>query len=133
MPPRLRGHAREVLNKEVGVVESVAAPPERARHIPENDLSQVVRRALYETGYAPLFDIECFSEGDTVILQGRVPSYYLKQVAQSVAVRLCGTARSRTDLKSATRWSIFPIRDELGFDRLCVCRIPGDSHAHSKS
>src|SRR5579862_3261447 len=92
MPPRLRGHAREVLNKEVGVVESVAAPPERA-HIPENDLSQVVRRALYETGYAPLFNVECFSQGTTVILRGQVPTYYLKQVAQSVAVCHCGTTQ----------------------------------------
>lgn len=98
MPPRSIGHAPETLNEQIGAPESVVASPEPV-HIAESGLSAAVRRALYETGYAPLFNIECFSHGPTVILRGRVTTYYLKQVAQSVAVRLCGTTQVENQIE----------------------------------
>jgi osmotically-inducible protein OsmY len=98
MPPRLIGHTPEAFSEEVGAVESVVAPRESVRN-PEIELSHAVGRALYETGYAPLFNVECVSQGTTVILRGQVPTYYLKQVAQSAAVRLCGTTQVENQIE----------------------------------
>jgi len=98
MPPRLISHAPEAFSEQIEAAESVAAPPGPVRN-PESELSHAVRRALYETGYAPLFNVECVSQGPTVILRGQVPTYYLKQVAQSVAVRLCGTTQVENQIE----------------------------------
>ena len=43
-----------------------------------------IRRRLRSAGHWALRSIECeYSEGE-VVLRGRVPTYYMKQVAQSV-------------------------------------------------
>jgi hypothetical protein len=56
----------------------------------ETQLAVDVQRALTETGYLPLRNVRCSLEGSTVILWGRVPTYYLKQIAQSAAARTAG-------------------------------------------
>lgn len=46
---------------------------------------QVVRSArdrLGQSGYGPLRDIRCDYAGGVLTLKGRVPTFYLKQVAQ---------------------------------------------------
>jgi osmotically-inducible protein OsmY len=54
-------------------------------------LCEDIHRALLATGQMWLRDVVITSNADgRVILQGRVPSYYLKQMAQSVALAVVG-------------------------------------------
>jgi osmotically-inducible protein OsmY len=62
-------------------------------------LVESVARALRATGYGPLRDIEVVAHARLVILGGRVPSYYLKQVAQATALSASGVDRVRNDLE----------------------------------
>jgi osmotically-inducible protein OsmY len=61
-------------------------------------LAERVERALCATGYGPLRDIEVTAHARLVILGGRVPSYYLKQVAQATALAVPGARHVRNDL-----------------------------------
>ena len=61
-------------------------------------LAERVERALRATGYGPLRGIEVTVHARLVILDGRVPSYYLKQVAQTSALAVPGVRRVRNDL-----------------------------------
>jgi osmotically-inducible protein OsmY len=61
-------------------------------------LAEHVERALRATGYGPLRGIEVTVHARLVILGGRVPSYYLKQVAQTTALAVPGAHQVRNDL-----------------------------------
>ena len=61
-------------------------------------LAERVERALRATGYGPLRGIEVTVHARLVILGGRVPSYYLKQVAQTTALAVLGARQVRNDL-----------------------------------
>ncbi len=63
------------------------------------DLAERVGRALRATGYGPLRDLEVTVRTGLVILEGRAPSYYLKQVAQATALTVPGVDRVRNDLE----------------------------------
>jgi hypothetical protein len=62
-------------------------------------LAEEVGRALRATGYPPLWLIEISVSGRQVSLRGRVPSYYLKQIAQAVVLALPGIVELRNDLE----------------------------------
>jgi osmotically-inducible protein OsmY len=47
-------------------------------------LADIVRRSLHESSYTHLRHIECSCREGVVLLHGRVPTYYLKQVAQEL-------------------------------------------------
>jgi osmotically-inducible protein OsmY len=51
-------------------------------------LQSSVLAALRASGYRVLWNIDCEVRGSSVILSGVVPSFYLKQVAQAVALRI---------------------------------------------
>ena len=61
-------------------------------------LAERVGRALRATGYGPLRGVEVTVHARLVILGGRVPSYYLKQVAQTTALAVPGARHVRNDL-----------------------------------
>ena len=61
-------------------------------------LAERVERALRATGYGPLRGVEVTVHARLVILGGRVPSYYLKQVAQTTALAVPGARHVRNDL-----------------------------------
>ena len=61
-------------------------------------LAERVERALRATGYGPLRGIAVTVRARLVVLGGRVPSYYLKQVAQTTALAVPGTRQVRNDL-----------------------------------
>jgi hypothetical protein len=65
------------------------------------DLAERVERALRATGYGPLRGIKVTVRARYVILGGRVPSYYLKQVAQTTALTVPGAHHVRNDLDVA--------------------------------
>jgi osmotically-inducible protein OsmY len=58
-----------------------------------------VARALCATGYGSLRGIAVTVRDRVVILEGRVPSYYLKQVAQAAARAVPGGYQIRNDLE----------------------------------
>jgi osmotically-inducible protein OsmY len=79
---------------------SCAAPaaPLAAQSLDDFRLSQRVDRALRATGYAPLRGIQVIVDGDRVTLVGRVPSYFMKQVAQTTALAVTRTHQVCNDL-----------------------------------
>jgi osmotically-inducible protein OsmY len=65
------------------------------------DLAERVERALQATGYGSLRGIKVTVRARYVVLGGRVPSYYLKQVAQTTALTVPGVHHVRNDLDVA--------------------------------
>jgi osmotically-inducible protein OsmY len=65
------------------------------------DLAERIEHVLRATGYGSLRGIEVTVRAGYVILGGRVPSYYLKQVAQTAALAVSGTWHVRNDLDVA--------------------------------
>jgi osmotically-inducible protein OsmY len=79
------------------------AVPHAAAQLPTHDLEDLrlaerVASALRATGYGPLRGIEVAVQERLVILGGRVPSFYLKQVAQTTALAVPGAHQVRNDL-----------------------------------
>lgn len=62
-------------------------------------LAERVERALCATGYAPLRGVQVTVHAGLVVLRGRVPTYYLKQVAQATALSIPGAHQVRSDLE----------------------------------
>ena len=62
-------------------------------------LAESVERALRATGYGSLRGIEVAGRARLVILKGRVPSYYLKQMAQETALSVPNVDQVRNDLE----------------------------------
>ncbi|MDG1872629.1 MAG: BON domain-containing protein [Mariniblastus sp.] len=61
----------------------------------END-ARVARRvkvSLQGLGYPQLSALTCESEGSTVVIKGELGSYYLAQLAQTIAAKVPGVRR----------------------------------------
>jgi osmotically-inducible protein OsmY len=61
-------------------------------------LAERIERALRASGYGQLRGVGVTVHARLVILAGRVPSYYLKQVAQTAALAVPGVHQVRNDL-----------------------------------
>jgi hypothetical protein len=59
----------------------------------ESAVRAQVRAALRAAGYPALADLDCRLVNGSIVLSGTVPTYYLKQVAQTVVLRLGATLR----------------------------------------
>jgi hypothetical protein len=57
-----------------------------------------VEHCLRTSPYAPLHNVRCFADGRTLVLRGRVPSFYLKQLAQEAVRRAGGDCPIRNEL-----------------------------------
>jgi osmotically-inducible protein OsmY len=68
-------------------LDSVSPSP-AAREGADDGLLTAVRAALRSSGYRPLWDLRCQVSDGVVTLSGVVPSYHLKQLAQTVVLRL---------------------------------------------
>jgi osmotically-inducible protein OsmY len=62
-------------------------------------LAERVERALRATGHPCLRAIEVTVCGRLVVLRGRVPSYYVKQLAQAAALTVDGAPELRNDIE----------------------------------
>lgn len=67
----------------------------QSRH---EDIQSRICRALQAAGYLPLRNVRVAANGAEVSLCGRVPSYYMKQVAQTVALNVEGVSLLRNEL-----------------------------------
>jgi osmotically-inducible protein OsmY len=56
----------------------------------DRDLAERISRALCATGYPPLRLVELEVRNLGVTLRGHVPSYHMKQIAQSVVMAIPG-------------------------------------------
>lgn len=54
------------------------------------NLAARISESLFQSGYAALRFVTVIANGGVVTLKGRVPSFYLKQVAQHRAIRVPG-------------------------------------------
>jgi hypothetical protein len=59
----------------------------------EPAVREQVRAALRAAGYRALADLDCRLINGSIVLSGTVPTYYLKQVAQTAVLRLGATLR----------------------------------------
>lgn len=62
-------------------------------------LESQIRASFEALGYAQLSAIACDTNGDEVRLSGVLDSFYLKQVAQSVAVRIPGVRLVKNEIE----------------------------------
>ena len=60
-----------------------------------------VKISLLELGYPQLAGVECEFDGVTVFLKGELGSYYLAQVAQSIAKKVPGVRQVVNHLRIA--------------------------------
>jgi osmotically-inducible protein OsmY len=88
--------ARERAGEETDAAQGTALLRQRSQE--DRCLAERVERALRATGYGPLRGIEVTVHGRLVVLGGRVPSYFLKQVAQTTALAVPGARQVRNDL-----------------------------------
>lgn len=65
----------------------------------DRSLADQVKRVLDSTGYRALGATQVVVQRRVVILKGDVPSYYLKQVAQAVAMKVTGVRELRNDVQ----------------------------------
>jgi osmotically-inducible protein OsmY len=74
--------------RELTLVESTEPTPIESRidwRVREN-----VERAIRDRGYPTLQYVTVFADRGRVILRGKVPNYYSKQLAQTAAMRVAG-------------------------------------------
>ncbi len=75
----------------------IATRPDRElatkAHPPAIAIGRTVEDLFRRSGYLALRDVSCVAIGDALYLRGRLPSYYLKQVAQEVAASVAGARR----------------------------------------
>lgn len=65
-------------------------------------VAEKIEQALRATGYLCLRDLEIFVAAGLVVLRGRVPSYYLKQVTQAAVRAVLGVREVRDELDVVT-------------------------------
>jgi hypothetical protein len=74
----------------------------------ERKLVEAVVSALSATGHSPLREITVAVNRETVILEGNVPTYYQKQLAQEVVQRLGSGCRVFNDIEVVSRSADLP-------------------------
>ena len=79
------------------IPESQNFPPETREEHPS--VVDQIRRTLSCLGYAQLNAVQCVLNGDEVLLTGELNSFYLKQVAQSVAIKIPGVRNVRNEIQ----------------------------------
>ena len=65
----------------------------------DNPLESRILRTLTESGHAQLRQVQVAISGTEVALIGRVPTYYLKQLAQSLVLATEGVESLRNELE----------------------------------
>lgn len=78
----------------------MATPPHaigKERRTDEH-LGQEVYDAIQKLGYVQLSRIDCEVDNSTVTLRGLIESFYLKQIAQTVAAKVPGIEQVRNEL-----------------------------------
>jgi hypothetical protein len=64
--------------------------------------ARCLEEQLKNSPYWSLRRLTCAIAGERVVLRGRVPCFYLKQVAQALAVRTVGVGQLQSDIEVHT-------------------------------
>lgn len=75
-------------------------------------LADAVQKQLRESPYFALRSLRCHAEGESLVLEGRVGSYYLKQLASAVAQRVSEGCLIDNRLEVVTGTSVFWLEEE---------------------
>lgn len=70
----------------------------------DEELLDFVHRALHSAGYRHFRNLKVDCVNGVVTLQGALPSYYLKQVAQTVILAIVGVRDIDNDVKVVSSW-----------------------------
>lgn len=73
--------------------------PGSVNDVSDTRLADELHHAFCRTGYTPLRHIGVDHHDGQVVLQGRVPTYYLKQIAQSMAASFPGVHQVHNDIQ----------------------------------
>lgn len=65
----------------------------------ELTLADRVRICINRMGYPQLQAVDCHEDGDDILLSGEIESFYMKQVAQEVAVKTPGVRTVRNEIQ----------------------------------
>jgi osmotically-inducible protein OsmY len=76
-------------------------------------LFNAVAQALRNTGHAALRDLDIEITGGVVVLWGRVPSYYQKQLAQEAVQQVHGAGRVANGLEVVYCRDRAPLNDQI--------------------
>lgn len=89
------------MNKAETSSDSPQAPKSEMADLLANQDTVIdkIERTLACLGYAQLNNVRCIAHGDEITLTGQLDSYYLKQVAQSVAIKIPGVRNVRNDIQ----------------------------------
>jgi osmotically-inducible protein OsmY len=96
---------RRTLWKLIEAIMTCVAPVEQPEgNAPQasaesSPLADAVRSALAETGHGWLQRVVVAIEGGSVVLRGKVPSFYLKQMAQTTVMAVPGVEVMRNELQ----------------------------------
>jgi osmotically-inducible protein OsmY len=64
-----------------------------------NPIAEEAERILGESAYSDLRHLTCDYQGGVISIRGRLPSYYLKQVAQAAVCRIEGVQRVLNEIQ----------------------------------
>ena len=67
-----------------------SAQPATPSRLPQPGLRELAEGRLRRNPYLALRNVSCDCRGGVLVLRGRLPSYYLKQVAQEAVAHLEG-------------------------------------------
>ncbi len=84
------------MNAPVNRLHALSTTPRRS------DIELEARSRLSRSGYFALRDVSCCVSSHSVQLNGRVPTYYLKQLAQAIVAELTGSRQLINQIKVAT-------------------------------
>lgn len=79
-------------------IAPVASTPLLRPNLEDRHLAERVERALRARGYWTLFAVRVLVDARVVILEGKVGSFFLKQLAQETALAVPGAHQIRNEL-----------------------------------
>jgi hypothetical protein len=77
----------------VPALQPTVAVPARAPQ--SRRIAGAVQRQLQQSPYRSIRTLQCEYESGALVLRGSLPTFYLKQLAQSIALRVPGVAAIR--------------------------------------
>lgn len=73
----------------------------------DDQLIAQVKRVLKTSGYAPLAKVRVLADRGEISLEGEVPTYFMKQVAQTQVMPIEGVRRLKNDLNVERQFNHF--------------------------
>lgn len=74
---------------------------------PDQQLVAQVKRVLKTSGYVPLSQVRVLAERGEVCLEGEVPTYFMKQLAQTHVLPIEGVRRLKNDISVERQYNHF--------------------------